>query len=54
MTGKEIKEKRKAKGWTQQQLADEMGTHQITVARWETDKQKPHPSAIRLLKMLLA
>ena len=53
MTGKEIKEKRKAKRWTQQQLADMIGVHQVTVARWETDANKPHPAVIRLLRMLL-
>jgi transcriptional regulator with XRE-family HTH domain len=53
MTGKEIKEKRKTKGWTQQQLADVIGVHQVTVARWEIDQSKPHPAVMRLIKMLL-
>ncbi len=53
MNGKEIKEKREAKGWTQQQLADMIGVHQVTVARWETDKRTPHPAVIRMLRMLL-
>lgn len=53
MTGKEIKEKRKAKGWTQRELADLVGVTRETVTRWETEKMKPHPAAIRLLRMLL-
>ena len=34
-------EARKAKGWSQFQLAAEMGVHQQTVAFWEIDRMKP-------------
>lgn len=35
MTGKEIRALRTARGWTQQELGDELGIHQNTVARLE-------------------
>ncbi len=53
MTGKEIKEKRKAKGLTQDELANLVGVSRVTIARWETDKRKPHPAIFRLLQFLL-
>ena len=34
-------EARKAKGWSQHDLANELGTHQQTVAFWETDRNSP-------------
>lgn len=52
MTGKEIKDKRKAKGWTQKGLADFLGVHRVTVTRWETDDRKPHPVIMRFLGSL--
>ena len=52
MTGKDIKDKRKAKGWTQKELADFLGVHRITVTRWETDEGKPHPVIMRFLGSL--
>ena len=42
MTPKQIIKVRTALGFTQQQLADKLGTPQPTVARWETGKTKPH------------
>lgn len=34
--GERIRQAREAKGWSQDALADELGTKQATVARWET------------------
>ncbi|MBX9814057.1 MAG: XRE family transcriptional regulator [Sphingomonas sp.] len=39
--GQRIAEARRAKGWSQQQLADAIGSSQSTVAGWETDKRTP-------------
>ncbi len=35
MTPQDLKEWRKKNGYTQQGLADAIGTYQVTVARWE-------------------
>jgi type I restriction enzyme M protein len=42
MTAKQIAAMRKALGLTQEQLAEMLGTHRETVARWETGASKPH------------
>ena len=39
--GQRIALARKAKGWSQQQLAESIGSSQSTVAGWETDKRTP-------------
>jgi transcriptional regulator with XRE-family HTH domain len=39
--GQRVAERRGALGWTQQQLADEMGTDQAFVSRMESDKYEP-------------
>lgn len=36
-----IREKRRLKGYTQQELADILEVHQVTVAKWETGQHKP-------------
>ncbi len=40
MTGSELKQWRKKWGITQVELARMLGTHQVTVARWETGVRK--------------
>lgn len=35
ITAKSIREERKRRGWTQRHLADLVGVHQPTVARWD-------------------
>ena len=53
MTGAEIKELRKKLEMTQQQLADELGVHQVTVALWETNQKRPSNLAKRQLERLV-
>ena len=52
MTGKDIKELRKKYKLTQQQLADKLGVHQVTVAEWEAGRKKPSNLAKRQLARL--
>lgn len=40
-----IAEWRESKGLTQQQLADRLGTSDVTVSRWETRKRLPDTDA---------
>lgn len=42
------------RGWTQQQLADELGVHPMTVSCWERGKHEPHPTWMQILRRLLA
>lgn len=37
-------------GLSQREFAKRLGTHQVTVARWETGKAKPSPVYIRLIE----
>jgi len=50
MTGKEISFRRKLLSLTQEQLAKLIGVSRVTIARWETDRQKPLPVLERILK----
>ena len=52
MTPKQIIQLRTSLGFTQQQLADKLGTPQPTVARWETGKTKPHRLYVEKLEEL--
>lgn len=40
-----LAEWRLEKGLTQQQLADRLGTSDVTVSRWETKKRRPNDDA---------
>jgi transcriptional regulator with XRE-family HTH domain len=40
-----LAEWRLAKGLTQEQLADRLGTSHVTVSRWETGKRQPNLNA---------
>lgn len=53
MLGNKIAEARKAKGWTQQYLADRMGTTQQTIQRYETGTRDIKASTLRLLSETL-
>ena len=52
MTGTEIRELRKALGYTQAKLAEEVGVTANTVARYERDELRPSPPVLKLLKLL--
>lgn len=52
MTGAEIRELRKALGYTQAKLAEEVGVTANTVARYERDELRPSPPVLKLLKLL--
>jgi putative transcriptional regulator len=52
MTGLQIKELRKALGYTQARLAEEVGVTANTVARYERGELKPSPPVMKLLKLL--
>lgn len=48
----EIRALRARQGWTQNDLADRLGTDAVTVSRWERGKSLPRPSAQVRLKQL--
>lgn len=52
MIGSEIKELRKKLKLTQQQLADKLGVHRVTVAEWEINHKRPSNLAKRGLARL--
>ena len=52
MTGPQVKRIRQALGLTQQQFADRLGVHKVTVAKWETDAQGMRGPAARLIALL--
>lgn len=52
VTGAEVKRIRQALGLTQQQFADRLGVHKVTVAKWETDAQGIRGPAARLIALL--
>jgi len=54
MTGLEIKELRTKLKLTQQQLADKLGVHRVTVAEWERNHKRPSNLANRQLRRLEA
>ena len=53
MTAKEIKALRNKLNMTQQEMADKIGVHRITVNRWEAKVEKPSRMALRNLKRLV-
>lgn len=53
MTGPEIKELRKKLKMTQQELADKLGVHRVTVAEWELNHKRPSNLAKRQLARLV-
>lgn len=44
--GRTIAQSRKNKGWTQAQLADQLGVHQSHVTRWESDRVRPREKTL--------
>jgi transcriptional regulator with XRE-family HTH domain len=49
MNGQEVREIRDKLGFTQEQLAREVGVHKNTVARWERNELAIRESTARLL-----
>lgn len=39
-------------GYTQQQMAEELGTRQQTISEWETGRYQPRGASARLLTMV--
>ena len=52
VTGAQVKRIQKALGLIQQQFADRLGVHKVTVAKWETDAQGMRSPAARLIALL--
>ncbi len=52
MRASEVRRLRRWKGWTQADLANELGTDPVTVSRWELGKSRPRPSALKRLEVL--
>lgn len=51
--GKAIKAARKAKGMSQLDLAMELGTSQMSVCNWETEKARPNVTYTKIIKDVL-
>lgn len=51
--GKAIKAARKAKGMSQLELAMELGTSQMSVCNWETEKARPNVTYTKMIKDVL-
>ena len=54
MTGMELKLLRDELDWTQAQLADRIGRHWNTIARWERNEVRITPSIEKLIWMVYA
>lgn len=52
MTAKEILELRNVLGYTQEVFAEAIGTHRVTIARWETGVNSPTGAALKNLREL--
>lgn len=48
-----IKEARKAAGFTQKELADRIGVYQKDISRWESGERTPNTDALRNLCIAL-
>lgn len=53
LLGDKVKHCRNIKGWTQEQLARNLGVSWNTVQRWESGKTSPSPLAMEKLQELL-
>jgi DNA-binding transcriptional regulator YiaG len=54
VTGNELKQIRKRLGLTQPELADRIGVHWNTLARWERDEVPIRESMSRLIRSIAA
>ena len=53
MLGKRITSSRKAKGWTQSELAQRLGVKDTTIIDWESEKTEPRASRLANLSGVL-
>jgi transcriptional regulator with XRE-family HTH domain len=53
MNGQQVREIRERLGFTQEQLAREVGVHKNTVARWERNELSIRESTVRLLQFVV-
>ncbi len=53
MLGKRITNSRKAKGWTQSELAQRLGVKKKTIIDWESEKSEPRASRLANLAGVL-
>jgi len=51
-SGEQVKALREFAGWSQQQLADQLGMRQQTISEWETGKYRPRRSTSVLLEFI--
>ena len=51
--GERIREARKAKGWTQLELAGRVIVHPDTISGWENDRHRPRPGELKVLLRVL-
>ena len=49
MIGPRIRDLRRARGWTQEELAGLCGCTRVAVAQWETDRAEPTVSRLRMI-----
>ena len=52
-SGKVLRERRKSLGWTQRQVAEQVGIHEVSYSAWETGKTQPNKANISKLAKLL-
>lgn len=50
--GNRVRALRRHLGYTQQELADELGSRQQTVSEWETGMYRPRGASARLLSLI--
>jgi DNA-binding transcriptional regulator YiaG len=53
-SGEQLRQVRHALGWSQRTLAGAMYVSVFTVYRWEHDRNRPRPIALRRLRALLS
>lgn len=53
-SGEQLRQVRHALGWSQRTLARAMYVSEFTVYRWEHDRHRPRPIALRRLRALLS
>lgn len=54
MTGEELKKLRKKAGWTQQELAEKLGTYKQSISDWEHNKRKISRLYVNEIKRIFA